>query len=540
MSTTLIVLLSILGAIVLFLGLVTIYDLRQKNHAILRNFPIIGHLRYILEVFGPELRQYIVTSDTEERPFNRDQRRWVYASAKQQNNYFGFGTSEDLERSSNYLIVKHSAFPIHNPHPGEARYDPLHKLPAGKVLGATRGRPKAFRPESVVNISGMSFGSLSANAVMALNQGAKIAGCLQSTGEGSLSPYHQRGGDLIWQLGTGYFGARTPDGHFDLARFKDVVAANPVRAIEIKLSQGAKPGLGGLLPGAKVTPQIAAMRGIPVGKDCVSPAAHTAFTNVDSMLDFVELLASETGLPVGIKSAVGDIGFWEELANEMVKGSRGVDFITIDGGEGGTGAAPLVFTDHVALPFKVGFSRVYRTFAERGIAEDFVFIGSGKLGYPESALLALALGCDMVNVAREAMLAIGCIQSQRCHTDRCPTGVATQNAWLMKGLDPDLKAARLANYIVTLRKELHALANACGALHPGLVTPAMLEIVDGHYQSESAATVFGYEPGWGIPSASDRAAITDIMSGKQLAKEPLAATAEPHGSLGEKTDIANP
>jgi glutamate synthase domain-containing protein 2 len=488
------------------------YDLIQSRHAILRNFPIVGHFRYWLELVGPELRQYIVTSNTEERPFNRDQRRWIYASAKRENNYFGYGSNEDMELTPNYLIINQAAFPLTSPAPGQPGYDSAYRLPAAKIMGARRKRPGAFRPDSVVNISGMSFGSLSANAVRALNGGAKLAGCLQSTGEGSLSPHHRHGGELIWQLGTGYFGARTADGRLDLAKAKDVVASNPVRAIEVKLSQGAKPGLGGVLPAAKVTKEIAAIRGIPLGKDCISPASHPEFHDVDGLLDFVEMLASETGLPVGIKSAVGDMGFWDELARKMATTGRGVDFITIDGGEGGTGAGPLVFSDHVAMPFKVGFTRVYRAFAEQGIAEDVVFIGSGKLGFPESALLAFALGCDMVNVGREAMMAVGCIQAQRCHTDRCPTGVATQDKWLMRGLDPTDKAPRLANYVRTLRKELLALSHACGVAHPALVSAGQVEILDDHFRSTPVDTLFGYQPGWGLPRSAEREEIARIMA----------------------------
>ena len=295
------------------------------------------------------------------------------------------------------------------------------------------------------------------------------------------SPYHRHGGELIWQIGTGYFGCRDAAGRFSMERFRERFATAPVRAIEIKISQGAKPGLGGLLPGVKVSPEIAAIRGIPAGKTCISPARHSAFGDVESMLDFVEKLAEESGLPVGIKSAVGEIGFWRELAHLVATTDRGVDFITIDGGEGGTGAGPLVFTDHVALPFKQGFTRVYREFAEAGIQNDLLFIGSGRLGFPEHAILAFSLGCDMIAVGREAMMAVGCIQAQRCHTGHCPTGVATQNRWLVRGLDPALKSDRLANYIATLRKELLSVASACGVSHPALLTDEHIEILDGRF-----------------------------------------------------------
>ena len=473
---------------------VVVYDLVQTRHAILHNFPIIGHFRYWLEAVGPELRQYIVTDNDEERPFSRNERRWVYASAKRENNYFGFGTDNDVN-SPGYLIIKHSSFPPQAEN-GIPAHDAIYSLPAAKVMGASRGRRKAFRPSSIVNISAMSFGSLSGPAITALNRGAVVAQCLHNTGEGGISPYHKMGGELIWQIGTGYFGCRDAEGRFDMNRLKADVGENPVRAIEIKLSQGAKPGLGGVLPAAKISAEIAAIRGIPMGRDCISPAYHSAFRNVDGLLDFVESIAEETGLPVGIKSAVGESEFWTELADQMERTNRGVDFITIDGGEGGTGAGPLVFADHVAFPFQTGFCRVFKTFARRGLEDRVLFIGSGKLGFPESGLRAFALGCDLINVGREAMLSVGCIQAQRCHTGRCPTGVATQSRWLTRGLDPTSKSARLANYIITLRKELIQLSIACGFTHPAYVTADHLEILDESYGSRTLAEVMGYEAEW--------------------------------------------
>ncbi|MEV4492581.1 FMN-binding glutamate synthase family protein [Micromonospora coxensis] len=488
-------------------------DVLQRDHALLRNFPVIGRARYLLESIGPELRQYIVAGNNEERPFTRDQRRWIYASAKQENNYFGFGTDNDIEYTPGYPIIKHRTFGRAVP-PSTPTAGHDVRLPAAKVLGGARGRAKAFRPESVVNISGMSFGSLSGNAVTALNKGAALAGCLQNTGEGGLSPYHRNGGDLVFQLGTAYFGCRDAHGRFDLARLRDLVAGAPVRALEVKLSQGAKPSLGGLLPAAKVSAEIAATRGIPEGRDCVSPSRHAEFSDCDSLLDWVELLAAETGLPVGIKSAVGDLAFWEELTTLMRDTGRGVDFVTVDGGEGGTGAAPLIFTDSVSLPFQQGFTRVYKTFAERGLHEDVVFVGAGKLGLPDNAVVAFALGCDMVNVGREAMLAIGCIQAQKCHTDTCPTGVATQNPWLARGLDPALKSVRAANYVRTLRRDLVKVAEACGVEHPGLIDTDAVEILDGRTSSTPLREVYGYRPGWGLPSAADQAEIVALMTGE--------------------------
>jgi glutamate synthase domain-containing protein 2 len=497
-------------------------DLLQREHTLLRNFPVIGHARYLLESVGPELRQYLVAGNNEERPFTRDQRRWVYASAKQENNYFGFGTDNDLEYTAGYPVINHRTFGRAVP-PTHVEAGTGVALPAAKVLGAARGRAAAFRPPSVVNISAMSYGSLSAAAVEALNRGAALAGCLHNTGEGGLSVHHRHGGELVFQIGTAYFGCRDAQGRFDLARLKDLVAGAPVRALEVKLSQGAKPGLGGVLPAAKVSAEIAAARGVPEGVDCVSPSRHAEFSDTDSLLDWVELLAAETGLPVGIKSAVGDLTFWDELADLMARTGRGVDFVTIDGGEGGTGAAPLIFTDSVSLPFQLGFARVYRIFARRGLAEQVVFVGAGKLGLPDNAIVAFALGCDMVNVAREAMLAIGCIQAQRCHTDTCPTGVATQNAWLSHGLDPALKSVRAAQYIRTLRRDLLKVAEACGVEHPGLIDTGSVEVLTGRTASRPLSEVYEYEPGWGLPSAADREEIIGIMT----ARAPQGGSAPP-------------
>jgi glutamate synthase (ferredoxin) len=505
-----------------FVGAVAAHDLTQKKHAILRNFPIIGHLRFTLERFGPELRQYIVTSNDEERPFSRDQRRWVYASAKGENSYFGFGTDNNVEQTEGYPIIKHRTFTgagaLTGRHAGEKV-----PLPMAKVVGAARGRRLALRPASVVNISGMSFGSLSGNAVEALNRGAAMAGCLQNTGEGALAPYHRNGGDIVFQIGTSYFGCRDEHGNFDLARLKDLVASAPVRAIEIKLSQGAKPGLGGMLPAAKVTQEIADIRGIPVGKDCASPSRHQVFSDVDSMLDFVELVATETGLPVGIKAAVGNLDFWDDLVEQMAglrsPDGRGVDFVNIDGGEGGTGAAPLVFADSVAFPFRVAFTQVYARFARAGLTDDVVFIGGGKLGLPESAVVAFALGADGVQVGREAMFALGCIQAQKCHTDGCPTGVATQNPRLERGLDPDSKSERVRNYVVALRRDLMKVSEAVGVCHPGLIGPGDIDLVNGLSGTEGLREVYGYEPGWGELGPTLREEIVAIMAGNLPTRE---------------------
>ncbi|MEV1132886.1 glutamate synthase-related protein [Rhodococcus coprophilus] len=513
------------------LAAVASYDMLQRKHSLLRNFPVVGHGRHLLEAVGPELRQYIITRNDEERPFTRDQRRWVYASSKQENNTFGFGTDNDVEYTDGYTIIKHRTFsqlPASGaPHSGEGL-----EVPSAKILGGPLGRAKAFRPPSFANISGMSFGSLSSAAVTALNQGAAAAGCMHNTGEGGLSRYHRNGADLIFQIGTAYFGCRDEEGRFDLDRLVALTESAPVRALEIKLSQGAKPGLGGLLPAAKVTPEIAEIRGVAMGRDVVSPSRHTAFHDVDSMLDFVELIASETGLPVGIKAAVGDPTFWQSLVGSMRSGERGVDFVTVDGGEGGTGAAPLVFTDAVSLPFRSGFARVYGQFAEADLAERVTFVGSGKLGLPDNAVAAFALGCDMLNVAREPMFALGCIQAQKCHTDTCPTGVATHNRWLERGLDVPSKAARVEGYLRALRRDVFKVAEACGVAHPGLIGADDVEVADGNRRSVTLAELYGYREGWGMPSLADREEIIRIMTARAPGPEdgegsPGAATAPP-------------
>jgi len=474
--------------IVIGVGLIgtAIFDLLQTKRAILRNFPVIGHLRYILESLGPELRQYIVTDNDEERPFSRDQRRWVYATSKKENSYFGFGTDNNIAQDG-HLIIKHSAFPNTTPVADDA------PLACAKVMGEWRDRPKKFRPPSIVNISAMSFGSLSGPAVEALNKGCLIAGAMHNTGEGGISDHHRHGGDLMFQFGTGYFGCRNADGSFSLERLIESVESANVRCIEVKLSQGAKPGLGGVLPGKKVTAEIAAARGVPIGETVYSPNAHTAFSDVDGLIDFVESIADATGVPVGIKSAVGQLDFWHDLADRMLARQQGPDFITIDGGEGGTGAGPLVFTDHVALPFRIGFSRVFQIFEAADLHQHIVFIGGGKLGFGGEALLAIALGVDLIGVAREPMLAIGCIQAQECHTGHCPTGVATQGKWLTRGLDPTDKSARLANYIIGLRSELQKLSYACGYRHPALVPPDTLELIDESYGSLPLLQRYGFD-----------------------------------------------
>ncbi|MBC7486204.1 MAG: FMN-binding glutamate synthase family protein [Cytophagaceae bacterium] len=448
------------------LALIAVKDIFfNRRHAIKHNFPVVGHLRYYLEKIGPELRQYIVSNNREELPFNRSQRSWVYASSKKENNYQGFGTDQD-QHAPGFVFINPALFSyaVKPTHPNHK--DP-NFLPCAKVMGLYNKRRKPFRPYSILNISAMSYGSLSAKAVESMNKGALKAGCYHNTGEGGLATHHLHGADVMLQFGTGYFGVRDDNGNFSMEKLKKVVEKNPViRCIEIKLSQGAKPGKGGVLPAAKVTQEIADIRHIPVGQDALSPAFHSSFSNVAELLNFIESIAEETGLPVGFKSAVGKLEMWEELADLMVSTGKGPDFIAIDGGEGGTGAAPPAFADHVSLPFVYAFAKVYQVFAHRGLTDRIVFIASGKLGFPANALMAFSMGADIIHAAREAMMSIGCIQAQVCHTNRCPAGVATQSKWLQNGIDVPLKSDRFYNYAKNFRKEVLEITHACGYEHP--------------------------------------------------------------------------
>ena len=462
----------------------------------------------MLETVGPELRQYIVTSNNEELPFSRDQRTWVYASAKKQNNYTGFGTDNDQERSPNYLIIKHDTL-------GRAdnrHHDDHFSLPCAKVLGGHRDRRHAFRPASVVNISGMSFGSLSSAASRRSTEDLQIAGCLHNTGEGGISPHHLHGGDLIWQLGTGYFGARAPDGTFDREACIRQVEAHPVRAIEIKLSQGAKPGLGGVLPGEKVTAEISRIRGVPMGETRHQPSRTQGLLlrRRDARL---------RGGPRGrnrppSRDQVGG------RASRVLEGPGAMRWLRRTGASTtslSTAARGAPAQRHSRSPTTSRCRSRWASVAptpsspSEDVHQDVVWMGAGKLGFPETALMSFCLGADMVAVGREAMLAIGCIQAQRCHTGHCPTGVATQNPWLVRGLDPTSKAERLANYVITLRKELTRLSHACAVEHPGLLTAKHMEVLDGHYGSRPLLDVFGYEDGWELPSEADAAAVLQAM-----------------------------
>ena len=480
-------------------GLLLLLAIRDRlfgKSSIIRNFPVVGHIRYFLIEVGPELRQYLVASNREELPFNRNERQWIENSAKGKGNYFGFGT-DDMIYGAGYPIIKHSAFPY-----GEVSFadkgatHTSFSMPCAKEIGRWHKRPNPFRPKSIINVSAMSFGSLSGRAIESLNRGAGLADLYHNTGEGGVSRYHRTGADVMLQIGTGMFGCRDDKGRFSPERLEKLIEEVPqIKAIEIKLSQGAKPGKGGVLPGSKVTEEISHARGVPIGKDCISPNKHIEFTNAEELIDFVELVAAISKRPVGIKSAIGKLHFWEELADLMSKDrTRGPDFITIDGGEGGTGAAPLTFADHVSLPFKTAFPRVYKTFLDRGIARKVVWIGSAKLGFPDRALVAFAMGIDLIHIAREAMISVGCIQAQKCHTNGFPAGIATQKKWLQSSVDPEEASHRLARYAESFRKELLMVTHSCGYQHPCQITSLDIECCSGPNQFSTLAKLIGYEP----------------------------------------------
>lgn len=480
--------------IIIAIALVAIRDIFiQRSHTISHNFPVVGHLRYWFESVGPEVRQYFVANNREELPFNRIERGWIYASAKSENNYEGFGTDKDVY-AHQHIFIK-NAMIGYQPTTSHPNKEKPYFLPCAKIIGGYNQRRKPYRPASIINVSAMSFGSLSAAAVESINKGVYKAEAYHNTGEGGLSPYHKKGGDVVFHFGTGYFGVRSKDGNLSLDKMKTLVEENPcIKAIEIKLSQGAKPGKGGVLPGAKITKEIAEIRGVEIGQDVLSPSTHKAFSNITELHELIESIAETTGLPVGIKGAIGKLDQWIELADLMKKTGKGPDFITVDGGEGGTGAAPPSFADHVSLPWVYGFSSLYKIFQERGLTERIVFIGSGKLGFPAKAAMAFAMGVDAINVAREALMSIGCIQAQTCHTNKCPAGIATQSKWLQNGIDVTLKSERLAQYFRTFRKEFLEVTHAAGYEHPSQFNMDDIQVnIDGSSLNSTLKNIYHYD-----------------------------------------------
>lgn len=421
--------LGVVGLIVI-LG---IYDFVQKKHTILRNFPVVGHLRYLLEGIGPEIRQYFIEADTDGKPLNRNQRSYVYTRAKKQNITHPFGTEHNLQEER-MVWLKHSIYPSFE----------LPPEPRVKI-----GGPECTQPyeSSLFNISAMSYGSLSKNAITALNKGAHAGNFCHNTGEGSISPYHQQGGDLCYQIGTGYFGCRTKDGVFSDEKFIESSHLPEVKMIEIKLSQGAKPGHGGVLPAAKNNKEIAGIRGVEPHTKIVSPPGHTTFSDAEGLLKFVAHLRKLSGgKPVGFKLCVGDREEFEDICVAMNSTGISPDFITVDGAEGGTGAAPITFSDHVGMPWENALLYVSDTLVKHNLRKNIVIITSGKIIDGFDLLRALCLGADVCNSARGMMLALGCIQALECHKNTCPTGVTTNNERLMRGLVVKDKWERVKNY----------------------------------------------------------------------------------------------
>jgi glutamate synthase domain-containing protein 2 len=450
----------IAALVLLLVALLALRDLSQRQHAITRNFPVIGHFRYFFEEMGQPLRQYFFAGDLEERPYNRVTRSWVYASAKGQNNYVGFGSQVDHDERGRMHIVP-SIYPTLKPAGAE--------LPRPRVIGARREHP--YQPRRFANISGMSFGSLSPNAVRALSHGARLAGCYMSTGEGSLSPYHvEGGGDILFQIGPAKFGCRTPDGRFDDDKARAIFMLPQVKMIEIKLAQGAKPGQGGVLPKEKITPEIAAIRGVPMGVDCHSPNRFEEFDDAPSLLDFIARVRRLTGKPIGLKMVVGDVREIDELCAEIRRRGDGPDFIAVDGKEGGSGAAPLALADYVGLPLVDALTAVDNALRREGLRDDIAVIASGKIATAGEVATHLALGADLVHIGRGFLFSIGCIQALRCHTNTCPAGVTTQNRWLQSGLNPADKSVRVMNYALALERDLQMITHACGLEHPSQLT----------------------------------------------------------------------
>ncbi|MET0542668.1 MAG: FMN-binding glutamate synthase family protein, partial [Variovorax sp.] len=434
-----------------------IHDLRQARHAILRNYPVIGHLRFLLEYIRPEMRQYFIESDSEAAPFSRAQRSLVYQRAKGEPDNRPFGTQLNVTIAG-YEWINHSMQPTK-----------LANHDFRITIGADCTQPYSA---SVFNISAMSFGSLSANAILALNQGAKMGDFAHDTGEGSISRHHRvHGGDLIWEIGSGYFGCRNEDGSFSEERFAKAAADPQVRMIEIKLSQGAKPGHGGVLPGPKVTAEIAAARGVPVGVDCISPASHSAFSTPVEMMHFiVKLRMLSGGKPCGFKFCLGHPWEWFAIVKAMQETGITPDFIVVDGAEGGTGAAPVEFSDHVGAPLQEGLLLVHNTLIGVGLRHRIKLGCAGKVITAFDLARMMALGADWCNAARGFMMTLGCIQAQTCHTGHCPTGVTTQDPQRQKALVVDTKADRVRNFHRSTLHALQELVQAAGLDHPQQIT----------------------------------------------------------------------
>lgn len=440
------------------LSLLGCYDVMQRRHTVSRNYPILAHARYLLESIGPEIRQYFIQRDTEEVPFSREQRAIVYQRAKDVMDKRPFGSQHDMY-AEGYEWINHSMMPVDHK-------DSDFRIVIGKHC-------KQPYSASVFNISAMSFGSLSANAIQALNRGAKKGNFYHDTGEGSISRYHlQHGGDLVWEIGSGYFGCRNKDGTFNEELFVRNAAREQVRMIEIKLSQGAKPGHGGILPGAKVTPEIAEARGVTPWEDVESPARHSAFRTPLELMSFIEQLrVLSGGKPVGFKLAIGHPWEWFALVKAMLQTGKKPDFIVVDGGEGGTGAAPLEFTNRLGMPMTEALLLVHNTLVGANLREDIAIGAAGKITSAFNIARTLALGADWCNAARGFMFSLGCIQATNCHTGRCPSGVATQDPKRSEKLDVTDKSERVYNFHRNTMQALTNLLGAAGLRHPQELGP---------------------------------------------------------------------
>ncbi|MEQ6249279.1 FMN-binding glutamate synthase family protein [Sulfitobacter sp. HNIBRBA3233] len=441
-------------AIFFALSLLGLVDIRQPHHSILRNYPVLGHMRFLFEGIRPEIRQYLIESDQDEEPFSRDARSLVYQRAKGQEDARPFGTRMRVY-DGGYSWVTHSVQPKHI---------------ENTDFRITIGNSACKQPynASIYNISAMSFGSLSANAISALNRGAAAGGFAHDTGEGGISRYHREGGgDLIYEIGSGYFGCRKDDGSFSPEKFAEQAARDQVKMIELKLSQGAKPGHGGMLPAAKITPEIAEARGVPMGKDCISPASHSAFSTPVEMMEFLgELRRLSGGKPVGFKLCIGHQREFMCMVKAMLKTGIVPDFIVVDGTEGGTGAAPLEFANHVGMPMVEGLTFVHNTLRGAGIRNRVKIGAAGKIVSAFDIARALALGADWCNSARGFMFAVGCIQAQACHTNHCPVGVATQDPLRARALDPVHKSVRVARFHRETMIALGEMTGAAGLSQP--------------------------------------------------------------------------
>ena len=462
------------------LTLLGVHDLMQSRHAVLRNYPVLGHIRFLFEKIRPEIRQYLIESDQEEQPFSREQRSLVYQRAKGAEDKRPFGSHERVYEAG-YSWLTHSVQPTH--------FEDTN-------FRVTVGGPKCKKPydASLYNISAMSFGALSGNAISALNKGAKIGGFAHDTGEGGISRHHRiGGGDLIFEIGSGYFGCRNHDGTFNPEKFAEQAASDQVRMIEIKLSQGAKPGHGGMLPAAKITPEIAEARGIPMDVDCVSPAAHSAFSGPLELMQFIgQLRDLAEGKPVGFKLCIGHRREFMCMVKAMLETGIVPDFIVVDGSEGGTGAAPLEFANHVGMPMVEGLTFVHNTLRGAGIRDQVKIGAAGKVVSAFDIARALSLGADWCNSARGYMFAIGCIQAQACHTNHCPVGVTTQDPLRQKALNVDNKSKRVARFHANTLHALGEMAGAAGLDDPRGFLPYHFMTRKGDGQMTEAADVYTY------------------------------------------------